>query len=168
MFHWWFSFWGSSMVLLTAAQNSFLSYSGSPTSVVMCVCMCTQSCLTLHNPIDCSLSSSCVYGILQARILERVVMSCSRGSSWLMDQTCISCVSFIGRQILYHWATSEALLWNFRRLIFSFFFFLFFFFIFTVWILSLVLSLSPLSLSIYIYFFPLFYFLYSPSYAWLP
>ena len=117
--------WGSSMVLLTAAQNSFLSYPGSPTSVVMCVCMCIQSCLTLHNPIDCSLSSSSVYGILQARILERVVMSCSRGSSWLRDQTWISCVSFIGRQILYHWATSEALLWNFRRLIFSFFFYYF-------------------------------------------
>ena len=40
-----------------------------------------------------SLSGSSVYGILQARILERVAISSSRGSSRLRDQTCISCVS---------------------------------------------------------------------------
>ena len=33
------------------------------------------------------------------------VISFCRGSSWTRDQTCISC---IGRQILYHWATKEA------------------------------------------------------------
>ena len=32
-------------------------------------------------------------------------MSFSRGSSWARDRTCVSC---IGRQILYHWATQEA------------------------------------------------------------
>ena len=31
-----------------------------------------QSCLTLCNPMDCSLPGSCVHGILQARILEWV------------------------------------------------------------------------------------------------
>ena len=30
------------------------------------------------------------------------------GSSWPRDQTHVSCISFIGRQILYHWATWEA------------------------------------------------------------
>ena len=32
----------------------------------------TQSCLTLHNPMDCSLPGSSVHGIFQARVLEWV------------------------------------------------------------------------------------------------
>ena len=30
----------------------------------------TQSCLTLHDPMDCSLPGSSVHGIFQARVLE--------------------------------------------------------------------------------------------------
>ena len=45
----------------------------------------------------------------QARILEWVAISYSRGSSQCRDQTYISCVSYIGRQILYHCASWEAL-----------------------------------------------------------
>ena len=41
-----------------------------------------QSCLTLCNPMDCSPPNSSVHGILQARILEWVVMPSSRASSW--------------------------------------------------------------------------------------
>ena len=41
-------------------------------------------------------------GILQARILERVAMPSSRGSSELRDGTLVSCS---GRRVLYHWAT---------------------------------------------------------------
>ena len=51
-----------------------------------------QSCLTLCNPIDCSLPGSSVHGILQARTLEWVAMPSSRGSSWPRDWTCISCI----------------------------------------------------------------------------
>ena len=40
-----------------------------------------QSCLTLHNSIDYSMPDSSVLGILQARILEWVVVPLSRGSS---------------------------------------------------------------------------------------
>ena len=40
-----------------------------------------QSCLTLRSPMDCSLPGSSVQGILQARILEWVTVSFSRGSS---------------------------------------------------------------------------------------
>ena len=40
-----------------------------------------QSCPTLCDPMDCSPSSSSVHGILQARILEWVAISFSRGSS---------------------------------------------------------------------------------------
>ena len=50
-----------------------------------------QSCLTLCDPVDYSPPGSSVHGILQARILEWVAMSSSRGSSWLRDQTCVSC-----------------------------------------------------------------------------
>ena len=46
--------------------------------------------LTLCNPMDCSLSGSSVRGILQARMLEWVVLSFSRGSSTPRDQTRVS------------------------------------------------------------------------------
>ena len=49
-----------------------------------------QSCLTLCGPVDCSLSGSSVHGILQARILEWVATSFSRGSSRPRDQTQVS------------------------------------------------------------------------------
>ena len=49
-------------------------------------------------------------GFFQARILEWVAISFSRGSSPPMDRIHVSWVSWIGRQILYHRATWEALL----------------------------------------------------------
>ena len=51
---------------------------------------------------NCSPPGSSVHGILLARILDWVAISSSKGSSWLGDQTHISCVSCMGRQILYH------------------------------------------------------------------
>ena len=51
--------------------------------------------LTLCHPMDCSLPGSPVNGILQARILEWVAISFSRGSSWYRDWTPISCDSCI-------------------------------------------------------------------------
>ena len=47
----------------------------------------TQLCLTLCDPMDSSPPGSSVHGILQARILKWVAISCSRGSSWPRDQT---------------------------------------------------------------------------------
>ena len=49
-----------------------------------------QSCLTLSDPVDCSLPGSSVHGILQARILEWDVMPSSRRSYQPRDQTCVS------------------------------------------------------------------------------
>ena len=66
------------------------------------MCVCAQFCPTLLGPVDYGPPGSSVHGILQARILEWVATSSSRGSSWPRDRTCISCVSGIGRQILYH------------------------------------------------------------------
>ena len=71
------------------------------------VCVCSV-CPILCNPTDCNLPGSSVDGILQARILEWAAISSSRRSSRSRDQTCISCVSCIGRQILYCWASGEA------------------------------------------------------------
>ena len=50
----------------------------------------TQSCPTLCNFVDYSLSGSSIHGILQARILEWVAISFSRGSSQPRDQTRVS------------------------------------------------------------------------------
>ena len=50
----------------------------------------TQSCLTLYNPVDCSPLGSSIHGILQARILEWVAISFSRGSSQPRDRTQVS------------------------------------------------------------------------------
>ena len=61
------------------------------------VCAHAQSCLTLCLLVDCSLPGSFVHGIFQARILEWVAISYSRGSSQSREQTCISCIFYIGR-----------------------------------------------------------------------
>ena len=66
------------------------------------------SCVRLFvTPIDCNLPGYSVYEFLQAKILEWGAISYSRGSSWPRDWTHSSCVSCIGRQILYHCATLE-------------------------------------------------------------
>ena len=62
-----------------------------------------QSCLTLHNTMDCSLAGSYVHGILQARIVEWIAISFSRGSR-PRDQTWVSHIRGIFFTI---WATRE-------------------------------------------------------------
>ena len=57
--------------------------------------------------MDRSPPGSSVHGILQAGIVEWVVISFSRGSSQPRNWTWVS--SITGRQIPYHWATQEAL-----------------------------------------------------------
>ena len=74
------------------------------------VCLCSWHFLfgvqLFCDPMDYSPPGSSVHEISQARILEWVTISFSRGSSRPKDWTCISCT---GRRILYHWATREAL-----------------------------------------------------------
>ena len=85
-----------------------LSHQASPPGLVGVISevKVAQSCLTLCDHMDCSPPGSSVQGILQARILGWAAISSSRGSSQPRDRTCIS---YIGRQILYHPATREAL-----------------------------------------------------------
>ena len=61
----------------------------------MCVCALNRPCPTLFNPPDCGQPSSSVRGVFQARLLEWVAISSSRGSSWPRDRTHVSCVSCI-------------------------------------------------------------------------
>ena len=63
------------------------------------------SCFQLCDPMDCSLPRSSVHGIFQARVLEWVAISFTRGSSWPRDRTRVSCT--VGRRCTI-WATREA------------------------------------------------------------
>ena len=58
-----------------------------------------QSCPTLFEPMDCSLPGSSVHGIFQARVLEWVAISFSRGISPTQESNL--CLLHCG-QMLYH------------------------------------------------------------------
>ena len=64
-----------------------------------------KSCPTLPTPMDCNLPGSSVHGILQARMLEWVAISFSRGSSLPKNWTQVSCIA--GRWFP-NWAMREA------------------------------------------------------------
>ena len=64
-----------------------------------------QSCLTLCDPMDCSLTGSSVHEIFQERVLEWIAISFSRRSSWPRNRTRVSCIA--GRRFTV-WATREA------------------------------------------------------------
>ena len=50
-----------------------------------CCCLVTKSCPTLCDPMDCSPPGSSIHGIPQARVLEWVAISFSRGSAWPLE-----------------------------------------------------------------------------------
>ena len=60
-----------------------------------------QSCPTLFDPMDCSSLGPSIRRISQARILEWVAISSSRGSSGPKDQTQVSCGSYLGRWVFF-------------------------------------------------------------------
>ena len=64
-----------------------------------------QFCSTLCDPMDYSPPGSTVHGIFQTRILKWAAIPFSRGSSWPRDRTHVSCISCLGRQILYKCTT---------------------------------------------------------------
>ena len=81
----------------------FLIFFALPWHSCVCVHALSRSVyLTLCNPMDYSPPYSSARGILQARILEWVAISSSRGSSRPRNWTLVSCVSYIGSRILYH------------------------------------------------------------------
>ena len=70
---------------------------------------CAQSCPILWGPLDCNLLGSSVNGIFQARILEVVAISFSKGSSPPRGWTRVLCVSCPAGGFLTHWAIRETL-----------------------------------------------------------
>ena len=63
-----------------------------------------QPCPTLCNPVDCCLPGFSIHGIFQARVLEWVAISFSRGSSRPRDRTWVSHI--VGRRFTV-WASRE-------------------------------------------------------------
>ena len=74
--------------------------------------MLAQSCLTLWDLMDCSPPGSSVHRIFQARKLEWVAISYSKGSPGHRDQTRVSHAYYIGRRIPYHWAPPGKPTWD--------------------------------------------------------
>ena len=111
--------WGWSSKALTLVFNARPAVwcqpaaSPIPRGTLRCL-WCSSTCsvpqlgLTRCDPKDSSPPGSSVPGIFQARILEWAAVSSSRGSFLPRVQTHISCVSCIGRWILYHCAPWEA------------------------------------------------------------
>ena len=89
--------------LMSSPQQSWEK--SNITDYNMCAYLVAKWCLTLCDPMDCSLPGSSVHGIFQARILEWVAIPYSRASSRPRGWTHFSCTSCIGWQILYHCAT---------------------------------------------------------------
>ena len=72
----------------------------------ICLYVCAYLCPTLCDPLYCSLPGSSLHGIFQARILEWIAIS-SLGDLF-NPRICISCISCIGRWILYPCTTWES------------------------------------------------------------
>ena len=69
------------------------------------MCAVAQLHPILCSPMDCSLPGSSVHGIFQARILEWVAISYPEHLLDLGIEPVSLCISCVGRQILYHFAT---------------------------------------------------------------
>ena len=59
-------------------------------------------CPALCDSMGCSPPGSFIHGVFQAKILEWIAISYSRGSSQNRDRTHVSYISCMGRQVLYH------------------------------------------------------------------
>ena len=66
-----------------------------------------QLCPILCDSMDCSLPASSIHGISQARILEWVAISFSRGSSLSRDQTWVSCIQWVLYQLSHQGSPNE-------------------------------------------------------------
>ena len=86
-----------------------LSYPGIKTSRWILFHLATWESPSVVHPMDHSPPGSSVHGILQARILEWVAISSSRGSSWPRDRTHIPYVSCVAGEFFTTSATWEAL-----------------------------------------------------------
>ena len=103
---WWAAIYGFTQSWTRLKWLSSSSMGTLNTTLVYC-CSVAQSWPALCDPVDYYRSlDSFLWGISQARMLDCLAIPFSRVSSLLRDGTRVSC---IGRQILYHLATREAL-----------------------------------------------------------
>ena len=105
-----------------------------------------QLCPTLCNTMDCSPLGSSVHGILQARILEWVVMPFSRESSQPGDWSWV--FHFAGRFFTI-WATRELLTRSYSSSLFSFFIFWENYTLFLMWLNQFIFLLTVYKCSLY-------------------
>ena len=103
---WLESHWNKHYGMLQKFWRNLWAQASDPQWVKGKVSEVAQSCPTHCDPVDCSLPGSFLHGILQARILEWVAISFSRGSSQPRNRTRVSCIA--GR-CFNLWATREAL-----------------------------------------------------------
>ena len=119
-FHMWFSsflntvYWINYLLL---KEYSWLPC-GTLIDPLLLLYLVAQLCLTLCDPVNCSLPGSTVHGIFQARILEWIAISFCGVSSWPRDQTHGACVSCTAGEFLTCWATGEAISWPYVRVYF--------------------------------------------------
>ena len=88
-----FTIWASREAPIHDYKFKFTKYFLLLMSFLVVTVLVTQSCPTFCYRMDYSLPGSSVHGTLQARILEWVNISFSRGSSWLRDQTQVFCIA---------------------------------------------------------------------------
>ena len=78
--------------------------------IPLCCCLVAKFCPSLCNPMDSSVhvghQAPLSMGFPRQEYWSGLPCPSLGGSSWSRDGTCVSC---IGRQILYCWATKEAL-----------------------------------------------------------
>ena len=102
-----FSFYTPSLGDLFKASLPLRNWASSVLEIffIWCVlCLVTQSCPILCDPMDCSPAGSSVHRILQARILEWVATPSTRGSSQPRDRTL---VSHTAGKFFTAWATRD-------------------------------------------------------------
>ena len=73
--------------------------------------VCAQSCLTLCNPLGCSLPGCSVHGISRTRTLKWIAISFTRGSSTLRDQTPSLASPASAGRFFTSWATGKSKCW---------------------------------------------------------
>ena len=124
---------------------------------VLCDCVdaqLVQSCLTLCDPMDYSPPGSSVHEIFQARILQWVSISFSRGSSQPRDWTRVSCTA--GR-FFTDWATREACLCSISQMLYFHFCLsqgtFQFYFWFLLWLFGCSVSFCLISTHLWIFQF---------------
>ena len=86
----WGWYCGNVAIFISYVCWSYCDYVGEKKKWILIV---AQSCPTLCDPEECSLSGSSVHGILQSRISEWVAIPFSKVSSWTRDQIQVSWIA---------------------------------------------------------------------------